>query len=139
MTTVIDASTLVSALVQSDREGLWAESVIAEGELAAPELILVESSNTLRRLEQARIISRLEATSAHNDLVQLPIQFFPFSPLAPRIWELRHNLTSYDAWYIALAEALKSPLATLDRRLSRAGGPVCEIITPPYSERLAEI
>ena len=49
---------------------------------------------------------------------------------ADRIWALRSNLTSYDAWYVALTEALGCPLATLDRKLGRATGPVCEIVTP---------
>ena len=48
-----------------------------------------------------------------------------------RVWALRDNLTGYDAWYVALAEALDCPIVTLDRRLSRANGPTCDIITPP--------
>ena len=52
-------------------------------------------------------------------------------PHAERVWALRHNLTAYDAWYVAVAEALDCPLATLDRRLSRASGPACEVLTPP--------
>ena len=55
----------------------------------------------------------------------------PFVPFASRVWQLRSNLTVYDAWYVALAEALDWPLITLDRRLSRAVGPRCEVIVPP--------
>ena len=58
------------------------------------------------------------------------MELFPFVPLAERIWALRGNLTIYDAWCVALAEALDCPLATLDRKLSRAQGPACEVITP---------
>lgn len=47
-----------------------------------------------------------------------------------RVWALREDLTSYDAWYVALAEVLECPLATLDRRLSRADGPACGVVTP---------
>ena len=61
------------------------------------------------------------------------MELFPFAPFAERVWALRENLTSYDAWYVALAEVLDCPLVTLDRRLSRASGPVCEIIAPPGS------
>jgi predicted nucleic acid-binding protein len=50
-------------------------------------------------------------------------------PFAERIWELRHAITSYDAWYVAIAEALRLPLATLDKRLARARGPKCEFLT----------
>ena len=51
-------------------------------------------------------------------------------PFAQRAWELRHNLTSYDAWYVAVAEALGLPLATLDEGLARASGPKCDFLTP---------
>ena len=131
MTIVIDASTLVAALVDSGPEGAWAESLIADGQLIGPELVLAEASNILRRLEQAGGISRIEATGSHNDLMQLDIELFPFAPFAKRIWELRGNLTCYDAWYVALAEALDCPLATLDQRMARASGPICPIIGLP--------
>lgn len=124
---------LVVALVVSGREGKWAESVVAEGLLASPELALAEASNILRRLERTGQISRLEAETAHGDLLQLDVELFPFAPFAERIWALRGNLTSYDAWYVAVAEALACPLVTLDRKLSRATGPKCEVITPPRS------
>ena len=134
MTTVVEASVLVAALVDSGREGRWAESTLAEGSLTGPELALAEASNILRRLERADQISRIEATSAHGDLLRLDLELFPFSPFAERVWALRSNLTSYDAWYVALAEALDCPLVTLDRKLSRANGPMCDIITPPGSQ-----
>ena len=133
MTVVADASVLVAVLVDSGREGKWAESTVAEGSLAGPELALAEASNILRRLERAGEISRLEANSAHRDLLRLELELFPYAPFADRIWALRSNLTSYDAWYVALAEALDSPLVTIDRKLSRASGPRCEIIVPPRS------
>ena len=131
MTVVTDASVLVAVLVDSGREGKWAESAVAEGSLAGPELALAEASNILRRLEQAGKISRLEANSAHRDLLRLDLELFPFAPFADRIWALRNNLTSYDAWYVALAEVLDCPLVTIDRKLSRASGPRCEILVPP--------
>lgn len=130
MTTVVDASVLVAALVDSGNEGKWAESLLAEGSLAGPELVLAEASNILRRLERAEQISRIEATTAHGDLLRLDLELFPFAPFAERVWALRGNLTSYDAWCVALAEALGCPLVTLDRRLSRASGPNCEIVVP---------
>ena len=103
---------------------------MAQESLAAPELALVEASNILRRLERADEISSLEATISHGDLLQLDMELVPFAPFARRIWELRNNLTSYDAWYVALAEALDCPLATLDTRLARAPGPECTIVVP---------
>lgn len=130
MTLVVDASVIVAALVDSGREGQWAESLIVEDSLTAPELAMAECSNVLRRLERADTISKLEANSAYRDLLRLNVQLFPFAPFAGRVWELRSNLSSYDAWYVAMAEAFECPLATLDRRLDRATGPVCKIIAP---------
>jgi predicted nucleic acid-binding protein len=72
-----------------------------------------------------------DAIAAHEDLLELNLELFSFEPFAERIWELRHNLTSYDAWYVAVAEALGLPLATLDMRLAKAKGLTCEFLTPP--------
>lgn len=130
---VVDASVLVAALVDSGREGKWAEAAVAKGSLAGPELVLAEASNILRRLERAGAVSRLEANSAHRDLLRLELELFPFAPFANRVWALRNNLTSYDAWYVALAEALGCSLVTLDRKLGHANGPRCAIIVPPRS------
>ena len=131
MTVVVDASVLVAVLVDSGHEGRWAESMVTEGTLAAPESVLVEASDILRRLERSGEISRLEANSAHRDLLRLELELFPFAPFAERVWALRSNLTAYDAWYVALAEALDCALATLDRKLRRATGPTCEFVVPP--------
>jgi predicted nucleic acid-binding protein len=64
--------------------------------------------------------------------MQLEIELFPFEPFADRIWALRHNVTSYDAWYVALAEALNLPLATLDEPLSKSNGVSCDFLTPDF-------
>ncbi len=130
MTVVIDASALVAALVDSGSEGDWADEITAGGPLLAPELVLVETTNTLRRLEASGTITRLEATSAFRDLLRLDLELLPFAPFAERVWQLRGNLTSYDAWYVAIAEAFECPLATLDRRLSQAAGPTCVFLAP---------
>jgi predicted nucleic acid-binding protein len=127
---VVDASVLVAALVDSGPSGLWAEEVLSQGPLFGPELVAVETTNILRRLERAKRITTLEANSAHQDHQRLDIELFPFVPFADRIWALRHALTSYDAWYVALAEALSLPIATLDLRLARAKGPVCKFLLP---------
>ena len=133
MTKIVDASVVVAALVDLGPEGAWSEQEVAEGSIIAPELVLVETSNVLRRLELSHQISRVEATLAHSSLLRLEIELFPFTPFAERVWELRGSLTCYDAWYVAMAEAFDCPLVTLDRKLSRASGPVCEILTPPRS------
>jgi predicted nucleic acid-binding protein len=130
LSTVVDSSVLVAALVDTGPHGVWAEKVLAEGLLHAPELVLAEATNIFRRLERAKLITTPEANAAQDDLMELDIQLFPFEPFADRIWELRHNITSYDAWYVALAEALKLPLATLDESLSKSNGVACEFLVP---------
>jgi predicted nucleic acid-binding protein len=127
---VIDSSVLIAALVDSGPQGAWAEGVLASGALHAPELIRAEATNVLRRLERAKQITTAEANAAHEDLMQLNLELFSFDPFAERIWELRHTVTSYDAWYVAVAEALRLPLATLDRKLAKASGIACELLTP---------
>lgn len=130
MSIVIDASVVIAALLDSGKQGAWAERVLEADSLHAPELLRAEATIILRRLERARRISSAEANAAHDDLMQLDVELFTFDPFAERIWELRHTVTSYDAWYVALAEALKLPLATLDQKLAKASGVACDVVTP---------
>ena len=130
MSAVVDGSVLVAATTDAGPDGTWAERVLGDGEIVAPHLVLVEATNILRRLESAGQLSPLEATAAQRDLVGLAILLVPFEPFAERVWELRRNVTSYDAWYLAVAEGFELPLATLDRRLSRASGPSCRFLVP---------
>ncbi len=134
MTTVFDGSALVAALAGSGRERQWAESLLAADSAAGPELVTAEVTNVLRRLERAGKLSQSQAASAARHVLQLEIELFPFAPFASRVWELRHNLTSYDAWYVAVAEMHGGQLATLDRRLGRAVGPLCQIVVPPLDD-----
>ena len=107
------------------------ESVIAGETLVGPEIALAESSNILRRMELTGEISTFEAVIAHRDLLNTAIELHGFAPFGKRVWELRHNVVAYDAWYVAVAERIGCPLVTLDLRLSRASGPTCEVLTPP--------
>jgi predicted nucleic acid-binding protein len=102
--------------------------------LVAPHLILAEATKILRRLERSREVSALETAVARRDLIRLAIDLLPFEPFADRVWELRRNVTSYDAWYVAIAEAFNLPLATLDRGLARAAGSACRFLTPGRPE-----
>jgi predicted nucleic acid-binding protein len=130
LSVVVDSSVLVAALLDSGPHGAWAEKVLARGSLCAPQLARVEATNIFRRLERAKLVTTPESNAAQDDLMLLEMELFPFEPFAERIWELRHNMTSYDAWYVALAEALKLPLATLDEPLSRSKKVTCEFLTP---------
>ena len=131
MSVVVDASVLVAAVGDAGEAGAWAEEVISAGDLVAPASVRVEATSGLRRLERAGRLSRLESTAARADLDRLAIELFPFEPFGERVWELRENVSAYDAWYVALAEALDLPLATLDGRLERATGPTCRFRLPP--------
>src|SRR5581483_6742011 len=108
-----------------------ARRLVAGQPLAAPHLMPVEAANILRRAALAGDLSDDIASLAHADLVALPAELFPYEPFATRIWELRGAVTAYDAWYVALAESLAVPLATLDGRLARAPGPRCRFLGPP--------
>lgn len=132
MTLVLDASMVVAALIDTGPAGVWAESLLSRP-LAAPHLMPVEAANILRRSGLAGDISADVASLAHGDLVSMRVEYFPYSPFASRVWELRSNITSYDAWYVAIAESLGAPLATLDARLTRATGTRCEFATPPMA------
>lgn len=131
MTLVVDAAFTVAALVDEGPDGRWAESVLASDPLAAPHLMLVETANILRRATLTGDLSEDTASLAHADLLALRVDLFPYEPFASRVWELRANVTAYDAWYVAVAEDLEAPLATLDIKLSKATGPRCVFRTPP--------
>jgi predicted nucleic acid-binding protein len=133
LTLVVDASVVVAALVDSGSDGTWAETVLVSGSLFGPHLLPVEVANILRRAELTGRISTDIASLAHADLLDLDIKLLPYELVADRVWELRANVTSYDAWYVAIAELLDSPLATLDQRLARSDGPRCTFATPPSS------
>ncbi|MGD9704066.1 MAG: type II toxin-antitoxin system VapC family toxin [Acidimicrobiia bacterium] len=128
-TLVVDASAMLAALVDGGPDGAWATERIIGSTLHAPHLLPVELSSVLRRAAAAGELSVDLAALTHADLADLPIDLYPFGPFADRVWELRSTVTSYDAWYVALAESLACPLVTLDRRLAGAPGLRCEVAT----------
>jgi len=131
MNLVVDASLVVSALIDSGPEGVWAESIVAESDLFAPHLMPIEATNILRRAALAGDISQDSAALAHQALLMLPCELFDYAVLAERVWALRANVTAYDACYVALAEVLELELGTLDRALARASGVQCRFLLPP--------
>lgn len=130
MTLVVDSSAVAAALLEEGSDGQWARRQLASTFLAAPVHLFVEVSSVLRRAVLSGHVGRDVAALAHDDLRQLPVTVFPFEPFAARIWELHPSVTSYEAGYVALAEALDAPVVTLDRRLARATGPTCEFLLP---------
>ncbi len=131
MTLVVDATTVVAALVDGGRDGEWATKLLESEPLAAPHLLPAEVANILRRAARAGDVSVDLASLAHADFLRLRVELFPYEPFAERVWQLRDNVTSYDGWYVALAEHLVAPLATLDARLASAAGPRCAFVMLP--------
>jgi predicted nucleic acid-binding protein len=130
---VCDASAVVTALLDSGDVGTWAAERLHGARLFAPALMPFESSNIIRRHELNALVNTDQAVQAHADLVDLPVDLWPYEALAARIWQLRPNLTSYDAAYVALAEMLEVPLVTLDQRIARAPAIACAVEIPPAS------
>lgn len=128
MTLVVDASVVVAALIDDGADGDWSLDLLGGGALAAPHLLPAEVASVLRRAAHAGFISGDAAALAHSDMVALPVEYFHYAPFAERVWALRRNISSYDAWYVALAEGLGSGLATLDKKLASAAGPVCRFV-----------
>jgi len=91
-----------------------------EFQVHVPHLAVIETASVLRGLVQGSKLTETRAQAALQDLVELPLVRHPHEPLLQRVWQLRSNLTAYDAAYVALAEALDAPLVTCDARLGRA-------------------
>ncbi|MGB7447581.1 MAG: type II toxin-antitoxin system VapC family toxin [Ornithinimicrobium sp.] len=124
---VVDASVLAVALADDHEDGDAARARLRGETLAAPELVDLEVVSVLRRQNRAGVFDDRRALLAMTDLKALPIQRATHFPLLTRCWELRDNLTPYDAAYVALAEVLDTTLLTGDRRLAQAPGPTCTI------------
>jgi predicted nucleic acid-binding protein len=124
---VVDATVLVTALADDGADGDRARARLRGEHLAMPELADLEVTSVLRRQLRAGTIDARRAGLALDDLAALPAQRAPHRPLLARCWELRDNLTVYDAAYVALAEALQAALLTGDQRLAQAPGPRCRI------------
>jgi predicted nucleic acid-binding protein len=118
---VADASAVLELLLGTPAGARVAARLAAPGETAhAPHLLDLEVAQVLRRYVRRREVPAGRAREALDDLAELPLVRFPHEPLLPRIWELRDQLTAYDAAYVALAEGLGARLLTRDRALAAA-------------------
>jgi predicted nucleic acid-binding protein len=128
---VVDASVLAVALADDGPDGDDARARLPGERLAAPELIDLEVASVLRRQVLSGALPSRRANLALDDLIAIPLQRSSHRPLVTRCWELRNNLTAYDAAYVALAEALDADLLTGDRPLTRVHGSRCRIEALP--------
>jgi len=120
---VLDASAVLELLLNTTIGQSVARRIAPPHlSLHAPHLLDLEVAQVLRRYVRAGHLSSVRALQALRDLLQLDLARYPHEPLLSRVWALRQNLTAYDAAYVALAEALRAPLLTLDARLAAAPG-----------------
>lgn len=125
---VVDASVLANVVGDDGVDGERARRELrAAGDAAAPDLVDVESLAVLRRRWLAGTISAQRFATAIDDLMDIDIERYPTLPFLRRAYELRANVTAYDATYVALAELLGCDLMTGDRRLADASGPRCNV------------
>jgi predicted nucleic acid-binding protein len=126
---VVDASIVAVALADDGPDGDSARARLRGEDLTAPELLDLEVASVLRKQHATGALDDRRVALALDDLQAMPIRRAPHRHLLRRCWELRDNLTVYDAAYVALAELLQIVLLTADQRLARAPGPLCDVET----------
>jgi predicted nucleic acid-binding protein len=125
---VVDASVLVAAVTDASPTGDAARTELVRDQIAIPPLADLEVASALRGLQRSGTLSESAAAQALSTYQRLPLLRADHSPLLARCWQLRDNLTVYDASYVALAELLEAPLVTGDRRLANAAGVRCTVV-----------
>jgi predicted nucleic acid-binding protein len=124
---VVDASVLFEVVADTADAVLLRERLRADPEHAAPDLLDAEVLAVIQSHHRRGVLDGTSAGQAADDLRTWPGQRWGLRPLIPRAWALRDNVRAYDAFYVALAEALEATLLTRDRRLADAPGPSCAI------------
>ncbi|WP_200921769.1 type II toxin-antitoxin system VapC family toxin [Agromyces sp. Leaf222] len=122
---VIDASSMCALLISADAPE---HAGVRGAQLLAPSVLPYEVANVLRRLSSAGRLADAHADQAFTDYLDLAVELWDWALLGERTWRLRHNLSSYDAAYVALAELTDATLLTRDARLARAPGIQCRVV-----------
>jgi predicted nucleic acid-binding protein len=126
---VVDASAVIEVLLNTRAAARVAERLFGGREtLHVPHLLDLEVAQALRRYVLAGDLDGERGEEALDDLCDLPLRRYPHEPFLGRIWELRRNVTAYDAAYLALAEALGAPCLTRDAKLADASGHRARIV-----------
>lgn len=127
--TVFDASVYVDALVVTGEPGDVARAALRDVSVfEAPSIFCAEALSALRGMLARGELERHRADGAVERVLTVHAVQYPFQPFTARVWALRHNLTVYDAWYVALAEWLETTLVTADEPLATAPGPRCQVL-----------
>ncbi|HEX7155235.1 MAG TPA: type II toxin-antitoxin system VapC family toxin [Thermoanaerobaculia bacterium] len=122
---VVDASVIVHLLTVTEDDPLF--GAVVRGEAVAPQVLDLEVLKALRTGYARAAWTEERANEAAADFMALPIRRYRHDDLLPRIWQLRNNITAYDASYVALAERLNIPLVTRDLRLARSSAHAASI------------
>ncbi|MGH9112420.1 MAG: type II toxin-antitoxin system VapC family toxin [Acidimicrobiales bacterium] len=131
---IVDAGCLYEIVADTALAGPVQQRLAADQDQAAPHVIDVEVLNVIRRDHMLGRLDATAATQAVGELRDWPGERFSHRTLIDRAWELRQNVRGWDAFYVALAEALEATLITVDRRLGRVRGLACEIEVVPSTE-----
>jgi predicted nucleic acid-binding protein len=124
----MDANAVVAMLIDGAELGSASRGLYAKHDLAAPDLLPYEVTSVLRKLCRLETVTERAAEQALRDMSLVRLSSVPYGDIARRIWELRDNLSTYDAAYVAVAELFDVPLLTFDERLRRAPGPRCNFV-----------
>jgi predicted nucleic acid-binding protein len=125
---ILDSSIAIEFLIRPTTVPLIAELIEGGTEIAAPVTLDLEVLNVMRKQVRDGLVTVDRATASLDIYFEMSIDRYPTELLSPRIWELRNNMTSYDASYVALAEMLEAPLYTYDNKLDRASGHTANVI-----------
>ncbi len=127
MRVVVDASVAIDGLINVSSRGEECRSMLDSSDVFVPGLIFSEVSNVLRRYE---LTGTPDVDGLFGQLLDMPWETIAFEHYARLVWPLRHDVSLYDAAFVALAMVLKVPLVTIDRKLAAAAKPYCEVLIP---------